>query len=144
MIPEQKAAERLGAVLHEALYPRVLSEDYCRTIAAKLLARHEFVQAVIADYTSDPERIPDRDVVLKRQQSARFDDYDFWLEQQHYHEQGAREAAHHVSRIRAAAGTLSQLVDRDARGIAEDEDREKQERQQERAVSEAPRLGGAA
>lgn len=136
---ERQESQRIGRLLAKYMDPRGdHSERWWTDLGGKVLAHHRHLTAVFADYEANPHRIGEKDpIVLRRQQVSRLDDLDWALEEANYHKTAYEAAVDMVDRI-----TARRLAEHDPDEVAADREatRAKEQRQDEAASNDAPRV----
>jgi hypothetical protein len=138
-IPERQAAERIGELISQhANIP--LTEHAWTEIGGKVVASRAVIRSEFDSLDVDPQRLPERDVVLSQQHSNDVESVVWWEEHAGHLRRELDDALRILERVKA--GTLSQLVDRDEVAAQEDTDRISAERASEKAAAGAPRIAG--
>lgn len=137
-IPERAAASRLASIIGKYLTPSWLTTACLEDIASKLVAARPAVRQVLDELDADPGRLKERSTVLKQQREATLGDADFWLEQVAYHRQALEEAEGYLSAL--GSRYAPKLRDADEVGADEDDRRLSQERRDDAARDQAPRV----
>src|SRR5436189_227006 len=79
-IPERECAERIARAIAPHVQPRWLTEACLADVCKKIVAHRAFVRDAFDSLDADPQRLPERDVVLREQTTNQLEDKDYWLE----------------------------------------------------------------
>jgi hypothetical protein len=136
-IPERQAAERIGELISQhANIP--LTEHAWTEIGGKVVASRAVIRSEFDSLDVDPQRLPERDVVLSQQRSNDVESVVWWEEHAHHLRREYEDALTVLERVKA--GTMADYSGPDERGAQEDTDRLNAERAAERAIAGAPRV----
>lgn len=135
-LPETHAAERIGEIIGRYQDPAWLTPECLKYVGSKVVANRAAIRQVLSELDAHPNRLPDRDVVLARQQYAQVDDLSYWLEHRGHLQRECDDVDRIIARIEAGH---SDRFSPDDRAADEDTARISAERASERAIEHAPR-----